>query len=118
MKIIKYLFFILAVTACKKGEVPGNDSQYVGEWTNKTLEDQYVLTIKEDGTAKYGEYHLGSYKEISGYIYFDGYDFKIGTYRINKKFKANQPPKRVTTSVNPYKYYYIATFNGIDYKKE
>jgi hypothetical protein len=121
MKLLKcfLVVLIIAFVSCKKGEVPGNMTQYVGTWKGESGDfDEYQLVIKEDGTAEYLETKLGSYKTISGYIYFEGYNFKIGTYRINKKFTANEPPKRVTTSVKPYKYYYAGEFNGISYVKE
>lgn len=129
MKNIIYIILISLIgflTACKKGEVPGNNQKYVGVWKNekdKSTTDTYVLTIHEDGKAEYNESTTNGAKysnlSVTGYIYFDGPNFKIGSNRINKKFKTNVSPTRVTTSVKPtYTYYYIATFNNVNYKKE
>ncbi len=129
MKKIVFLLVLLVtcfLSACKKGEVPGNNQKYVGVWRNekdKTNTDTYVLTIHEDGKAEYTENTTDGIKysnvSITGYIYFDGPNFKIGSNRINKKFKTNVSPTRVTTSVKPtYTYYYIATFNNVNYKKD
>ncbi len=85
---------IVLSCACKKGEVPSNQSQYVGTWSNKSYDSQYILTINDNGTAEYSETRPGITKTVSGGIYFDTYDFKIGTFRINKKFKADQASKK------------------------
>jgi hypothetical protein len=105
------------VPGCKKCETPSNNNSYVGDWLHDADDGVFKLSIKDDGTPQYDETHVGTFKSVGGYIYFDGYDFKIGLNLINKKFKANDPPKRVTISVKPYKYFYKATFNGIEYKK-
>lgn len=118
MKNFIYIVFLFIIISCKKGEVPGNMGHYVGVWDSPGYDASYEIVIKQDGTAEYRESTLFSKKEITGYIYFDGYDFKIGARRINKKFKADNPPKRVTLSVQPYKYKYVATFNGVEYTKE
>lgn len=120
------MFLIGFLTSCQKGEVPGNNQKYIGVWKNvkdPKNPDTYILTIHEDGKAEYSENTTDGIKystvNIKGYIYFDGPNFKIGTKRINKKFKTNVSPSRVTTSVKPvYTYYYIGTFNNIEYKKE
>lgn len=112
--ILILLLFI--ISSCQKGEVPGNNMNYIGVWKNtSSFTDQYQLTIKADGTDEYIETHSGSYYKISGGIYFDGYNFKIGTNMVNKKFKTDSTPQRVTLTTNPYTYYSKATFNGVYY---
>jgi hypothetical protein len=129
MKKLLSLFLVsvaIFLVSCQKGEVPGNNQKYIGTWRNITASssntDSYLLTIHDDGKAEYEENSTNgaSYKTVSvkGYIYFDVYNFKIGSKLINKKFKTNVSPTRVTITVQPYTYYYIATFNGVDYKKD
>jgi hypothetical protein len=121
------LFTLLALQmfySCKKGEVPGDKRSYVGYWRgiNNSFTDTHFLKIEADGKAEYNEETSSGIsnttKSAIGYIYFDGYSFKVGNNRINKKFKTDMVPKRVTISAQPYTYYYIATFNGIEYKKD
>ncbi len=122
--LISVFFVIFFITNCQKGEIPNNNEKYIGTWRdiNNTRTDTRILIINPDAKAEFSENSTSgiSYKSssIKGYIYFEGYDFRIGSKHIGKKFKANQPPKRVTITINPYKYYYIATFNGVGYKKD
>ena len=105
------------ILSCKKGEVPDTNKKYIGNWRNtNNLDESYRIIIREDGTAEYHEKSAATYKDLTGYVFFDGYDFKIGTKNlVGKKFKTNSIPERVTITVTPYKYYLIATFNGIQY---
>jgi hypothetical protein len=118
MKKIIIVFLSAFLFACGKEDIPTINLKYIGEWRYEDYGKKYYLNIKDDATAEYDERSAGAYKNITGYIFFDGNDFKIGTRRINKKFKTNQSPKKVITSMNPYKYYYTATFNGIVYTKD
>jgi hypothetical protein len=118
-KIIGILVAIIVFAGCsRKEDIPSINQKYIGLWTYEDAESEYTLNIKEDATAEYKEVFIGGYKTVTGYIYFDGNDFKIGTKRINKKFKTQQTPKKIITSTTPYKYYYTATFNGIVYTKD
>ena len=111
------LFCTIILLSCRKGEVPDVNSKYIGIWKNTSdTTNSYRVLIKPDGSGEYHEIKAGVSKDLLGYVYFDGYNFKIGSYRINKKFKADKIPYRITTSIQPYKYYTVATFNGIDYK--
>ncbi len=107
---------LVLVSSCKKGEVPSNCKKFVGTWNSvSSYGSQYQLIIKDNGQAEYYETNAGSYKKVTGGIYFEGYNFKIGTNNINKKFKTDQVPTRVTTSTNPYTFYQTASFNGVAY---
>lgn len=118
-KILIILSFMTLIVGCsRKEDIPSINMKYIGLWHYEDSESEYTLNIKEDATAEYKEVFIGGYKTVSGYIYFDGNDFKIGTKRINKKFKTQQTPKKIITSTTPYKFYYTATFNGIVYTKE
>ena len=121
---ILILIVVCFISSCQKGEIPSNNEKYIGTWrdVNNNQTDTRILIINPDAKAAFSENSTSgiSYKSssVKGYIYFEGYDFRIGSKHIGKKFKANQPPKRITVTVTPYKYYYIATFNGVDYKKD
>ncbi len=126
MKIYVYIIFILswALIGCQKGEVPANNQKYIGTWKyeKNSNTNSYILNIYGDGKADYQEYSTNgaSYKTVTvkGYIYFDNFEFRIGSKLFKKKFSIDSPPTRVTISAKPYKYYSIATFNGINYRKE
>lgn len=128
MKITKFSLFIAFAAfmfGCQKGEIPGNDQKYIGTWKNVdgTFDDSYSLVINDNAKASYEENHTHgagySTKSVSGYIYFtDDYNFRVGSKHVGKKFKVDMAPKRVTITVTPYTYYYVATFNGVDYKKQ
>ncbi len=120
MKSLNYLLLFslsIILLSCKKGEVPDTNKKYIGNWKNtNNLDESYRIIIRADGTAEYHEKSAATYKDLTGYVFFDGYDFKIGSKNLaGKKFKTNSIPERVTISVTPYKYYLIATFNGIEY---
>jgi hypothetical protein len=122
---MKTLYFgcLIATTcllflSCKKGEVPDTNAKYIGVWKNTSdTTNVYRIVINADGRASYNEQSAASNKNITGYVFFDGYNFKIGTKNfVGEKFKTNSLPQHVTISVDPYKYYTIATFNGINFK--
>jgi ribosomal protein L27 len=118
------LLFLLVLgsffQSCKKGEVPDTNQKYIGNWRNtNNLDESYRIIIRQDGTAEYHEKSAFGFKDLTGYVFFDGYDFKIGTKNLgSKKFKTNSIPERVTITVTPYQYYLKATFNGIEYINE
>jgi hypothetical protein len=115
----------VVVISCKKGEVPDNNQSYIGTWKNAdaTPDNSYEIIINANGTAEYhaAEMNGATSKQvdIKGGIFFTGFDFKIGSKNlIGKKFTANEPPKRVTTSLKPYTYSMTATFNNVVYSKQ
>ena len=129
MKKIKILIVLIGIASflvsCQKGEIPGNDEKYIGVWKNigGSINNSYVLTIHEDAKAQYSSSTMSGIVnktyDISGYIYFsDDYNFRVGAKHIGKKFKVDQSPRRITVTVEPYVYYYVARFNGIDYQKD
>ncbi len=127
MKLLTTILILILLNlmgSCQKGEIPGNNEKYIGTWRdiNNSQTDTRILVINPDAKAEFNENTTNgiAYKSssVKGYIYFEGYDFRIGSKRIGKKFKTTVPPKRVTITLSPYKYYYIANFNGVDYKKD
>jgi len=116
------LVIVLFSFSCKKGEIPDSNQRYIGSWKNiSDTASSYIVIINADGTAEYHEKNTSGaaykYVDILGFVFFNGYDFKIGTKSLaGKKFKCARLPERVTVTVKPYTYYYLATFNGIEYK--
>ncbi len=108
----------LAFYSCKK-DIPSDKLGYIGNWecTSCSFDETKVLNIKNDGIGKYESVELGRSFSISGYVKFDGNDFRIGGAVIKKKLKTNQYPSKIVLSLNPYKVKWVATFNGYDYKK-
>lgn len=118
---VLFLFFVLAfLSSCQKGEVPDINKSYIGTWKNTSdTTNYYLIMIKADGLGEYHSRKGAKYVDITGNVFFDSYDFKIGTKNFaGEKFKTDKVPERVTVSIKPYKYYYIATFNNINYKTE
>jgi hypothetical protein len=120
------LVFSFVILSCQKGEVPDNNQGYIGTWKNAdaaTSDYSYEIIINANGTAEYHEAGVSGATskqvDIKGYIFFTDFDFKIGSkHLIGKKFTANVPPKRITTSLKPYTYSMTATFNQVVYSKQ
>jgi len=125
-KLIYFLVIIISFvgSSCQKGEVPDNNQGYVGTWINADASDNnYEIVINANGTAVYHEASFNGVVsktvDIKGYIFFTGYNFKIGTKNFfGKKFTAQVPPKRVVISLIPYSYSMTATFNNVVYNKQ
>jgi hypothetical protein len=117
-QIVLCVLCILALSSCKK-DIPSDKLGYIGNWecTSCSFDETKILNIKNDGTGKYESVEPGRSLSISGYVKFDGNDFRIGGAIIKKKFKTNQYPSKIVLSLNPYKVKWVATFNGYDYTK-
>jgi hypothetical protein len=98
MKKLILLFFVAGFMSCQKGEVPDSKSRYIGEWTNtNNLDAQFKIIINANGTAEYHELNGGQTLDITGYVFFSGDNFKIGSKNFaGKKIKTNSSPERVT----------------------
>lgn len=76
MKSLNYfLVFSLSIIllSCKKGEVPDTNQKYIGNWKNTSnLDESYRVIIRADGTAEYHEKTATTYKDLTGYVFFNG----------------------------------------------
>ena len=117
-QIVLCVLCLLALSSCKK-DIPSDKLGYIGNWecTSCSFDEIKILNIKNDGTGKYESVEPGRSLSISGYVKFDGNDFRIGGAIIKKKFKTNQYPSKIVLSLVPYKVKWVATFNGYDYTK-
>ena len=123
MKKIILLFAFLSallIQSCAKQPIDSDKEYYIGSWKQAKPDPEavYELEINADGTGKYAAVKPGSTVNVAGNVYFKGRsEFTIGGKIIKKKIKVNRAPVRIVESLNPYKFHYEATFNGIEFKR-
>lgn len=104
------IIVLLTFASCKK-DISSNNYNFIGtwNWNDGALSEQII--INQDGTGSYKSVGLGFKKDITGYVKFDGDNFKVSAFGIKKGFITYTRPTKVTLSVNPPAHYYMANFN-------
>ena len=111
------LLVLLTFVSCKK-DISSNNFNYIGtwNWSDGALSEQII--IHQDGTGAYTSVGLGFKKDISGYVKFDGDNFKVTAFGIKKGFITYTRPTKVVTSQVPLAYFYMANFNEKTFIRE